>query len=77
MHPSSINSSNGFEIMEGKKFREVVGGLIYENPQGKTSKDKGVSKVGNLDMFKAIAKELKVLARSSPEDKYILVTGLI
>jgi P-type Ca2+ transporter type 2B len=27
-------------------------------------------------MFKAIAKELKVLARSSPEDKYILVTGL-
>lgn len=28
-------------------------------------------------MFKAIAKELWVLARSSPEDKYLLVTGLI
>lgn len=28
-------------------------------------------------MFRAIAKELKVLARSTPDDKYILVTGLI
>jgi len=28
-------------------------------------------------MFKAIARELKVLARSTPDDKYILVTGLI
>ena len=26
--------------------------------------------------FKDIARELKVLARSSPEDKFILVTGL-
>ena len=31
----------------------------------------------NLDVFKAIAKDLKVMARSTPEDKYILVTGLI
>ena len=27
-------------------------------------------------MFKTIAKELRVLARSSPEDKYLLATGL-
>jgi P-type E1-E2 ATPase len=27
-------------------------------------------------MFKVIAKELRVLARSSPEDKYLLATGL-
>ena len=31
----------------------------------------------NLDVFKEIAKDLKVMARSTPEDKYILVTGLI
>lgn len=31
--------------MEGKKFRELVGGIIYENPQGKTTADKGASKV--------------------------------
>lgn len=62
--------------MEGKKFRELVKGITYENPSGKTTAEKGQSKVVDLEMFKAIAKELKVLARSSPEDKYILVTGL-
>lgn len=23
---------NGYEIMEGKRFRELVGGVVYENP---------------------------------------------
>jgi len=32
--------------------------------------------VKDLDAFKAIERQLRVLARSSPEDKYILVTGL-
>lgn len=63
--------------MEGKKFRELVGGIVYENPQGKTPAEKGPGKVQNLEMFRAIARELKVLARSTPDDKYILVTGLI
>lgn len=31
----------------------------------------------NFDVFKSIVKDLKVLARSTPEDKYVLVTGLI
>jgi P-type E1-E2 ATPase len=35
--------------------------------------DEGVK---NLDEFKKIWKKLKVLARSRPEDKYLLVTGL-
>lgn len=29
-----------------------------------------------MKMFKTILKDLRVLARSSPEDKYILVTGV-
>jgi Ca2+ transporting ATPase len=36
----------------------------------------GKSSVQNMDMFRTIMKELKVLARSTPEDKYLLVTGL-
>jgi len=32
--------------------------------------------VKDLDAFKTIERQLRVLARSSPEDKYILVTGL-
>ncbi len=62
--------------MEGKKFRELVEGLKYDNPLGLTVEDRGKPSVGNLDMFKVIIKDLKVLARSTPEDKYILVTGL-
>lgn len=33
--------------------------------------------VGNAENFSKVAKELRVMARASPEDKYILVTGLI
>jgi Ca2+ transporting ATPase len=59
-------------VMEGKVFRQKVGGLVEtQNKDG----DK-VMQVKNLDAFKEIEKELRVLARSSPEDKYILVTGL-
>ena len=36
-----------------------------------------VKKVGDLDMFKSIIRELRVMSRSAPEDKYALVTGLI
>ena len=32
--------------------------------------------VGDLDKFKEITEELRVLARSSPDDKYLLATGL-
>lgn len=35
-----------------------------------------VEKLENMDEFVKVIQELKVLARSSPEDKYILVTGL-
>jgi P-type Ca2+ transporter type 2B len=57
--------------MTGKQFREAVGGLVTE-----TIDEKEVDRVGNEEMFKKITDELKVLARSSPEDKYLLVTGL-
>jgi len=32
--------------------------------------------VKNMKRFREVKKELRVLARSSPEDKYILVTGI-
>lgn len=58
-------------VMEGKQFREMVGGLIEEISNGKKTHH-----VKNLQAFKDIIAWLKVLARSSPEDKFILVTGL-
>jgi Ca2+ transporting ATPase len=54
--------------MTGKVFRETVGGL-------KTNED-GTETVANMKMFRKVQKHLRVLARSSPEDKYLLVTGL-
>lgn len=53
--------------MTGKNFREKVGGLQTLN---------GKETPGSLHEFKKIKEHLRVLARSSPEDKYLLVTGL-
>jgi len=35
-----------------------------------------VDHVKNMAKFRDVKKHLKVLARSSPEDKYLLVTGI-
>lgn len=63
-----------YVCMEGKQFRELCGGLktIDEDNQRGYVRES----VGNKKMFRDIAHKLKVLARSTPEDKYMLVTGL-
>lgn len=68
-----IHNEQGYLCMTGKNFREMVGGLAtIHDPQTNTK----IDCVGNKRAFRDIAKKLKVLARSSPEDKYLLVTGL-
>ena len=61
--------------MEGKRFREKVGGLIVREVQidGKIERKYDV---GNIDVFREIKSHLRVLARSTPDDKFLLVTGL-
>lgn len=61
-------NSDSLAVLEGKTFRKLVGGLKYN--------DKNEPEVGDLNNFRDIARELRVLARSSPEDKFLLVTGL-
>ena len=56
-----------YSCMEGKDFREAVGGLC--NMDGKEV-------VRNMKKFREIKRDLKVLARSTPQDKYLLVTAL-
>ena len=66
--------NNQYVCMEGKQFRELCGGLKkLEDPS-----NRGLIKeeIGNKKQFRDIAANLKVLARSTPEDKYMLVTGL-
>ena len=54
--------------MTGAQFREFVGGL--------DKNEEGADYVRNLGNFKLVRDQLKVLARSSPTDKYIMATGL-
>ncbi len=65
-------NEDGYLCMTGKQFREIVGGITsIQEEDGKRT-----DHAGNKRAFREVAKKLKVLARSSPEDKYLLVTGL-
>lgn len=71
--PKDFIMTGNYEVMEGPKFRELVGGLRAD----KDEEDKTIYRVTNMEAFSKIGRELKVLARASPEDKYTLVTGLM
>lgn len=63
-----------YVCMEGKQFRELCGGLKkLEDPSNRNLLKE---EIGNKAQFRLIKDRLKVLARSTPEDKYMLVTGL-
>lgn len=61
-----------YTCMTGKQFREIVGGLTKVKLDNGTEKDA----VKNMGKFRQVKEQLRVLGRSSPEDKYILVTGI-
>lgn len=67
-------------VMEGPEFYERMGGLWCKNCKKSSPCECDPKKVDegvrNLQAFKQIWKHLRVLARSRPEDKYLLVTGL-
>ncbi len=67
-------------VMEGPEFYKRLGGIICrtcKNMSPCNCKNEEVREgVLNLEAFKSIRQNLRVLARSRPEDKYLLVTGL-
>jgi Ca2+ transporting ATPase len=67
-------------VLEGPEFYERMGGLICKTCKNsvpcKCESNKIDEGVKKAQAFKAIWKSLRVLARSRPEDKYLLVTGL-
>lgn len=58
--------------MTGVEFRNLIGGDLKEEIINGERKEV----IPNTHAFRDIIKELRVLARSTPKDKYILVTGL-
>jgi P-type Ca2+ transporter type 2B len=62
-----------YAFMDGQTFRRLTGGLVQErDAEGKVTNEY----IQNMERFKDIASQLKVLARSTPDDKYMLVSGL-
>jgi magnesium-transporting ATPase (P-type) len=65
--------------MEGPEFNEFVGSLVHKDTRERIiimGKDQDKETIGNLENMKLIRNKLKVLARSRPNDKYIMVAGL-
>jgi Ca2+ transporting ATPase len=67
--PSEVDLEN--VCMEGQEFNEKCGGLTKITVNGKE-----VEVIQDKQAFREIKNKLKVLARSTPEDKFTLVTGL-
>jgi len=65
------NYNEEYACMTGKDFRELVGGSV-KVVDGEVS-----AEIQNMQTFRQIYPSLKVLARSSPNDKFVLVHGLI
>lgn len=66
-----------YVCMTGEEFRKVVGGIVSEVKKDKDGKILYQNdRVKDMKAFKKVEEQLRVLARSSPEDKYILVTGI-
>ena len=61
-------SEGDYTVMEGKDFRKFVGGLQNEGEENEC--------VGDIENFKLVRDQLCVLARSSPDDKYLICSGL-
>jgi len=73
MDPTNLEYKE-YGCMLGQDFCREVGGLVkMPDPEDPT---KVKDRVGNPEKFAQIIRELKVLARSQPEHKYLLVTGL-
>lgn len=65
--------------MLGEKFAEFVGGLVNKEDKSEIKiygKEKEKEIIGNMANMKIIRQNLKVLARSRPSDKYVMVSGL-
>ena len=66
-----------YGCMLGKDFYKEVGGLIKcDNEEEKSDNNESKDRIQNPERFARITRELRILARSQPEHKYALVTGL-
>lgn len=68
----SSESGSRHAVMHAKDFRQEVGQLKHV----RTDDDELIVELENIERFRQIVHDLRVLARADATDKYILVTGL-
>lgn len=74
IHPDEPDDDSNGRVMEGPEFFKLIGGIEKIEPKKKG--DPPIERIINGTNFDRIYKKLAVLARSRPEDKYAMVTGL-
>jgi len=70
---------NDLICMEGPEFNEFVGSLVHKSTKERImvmGKEPEIEAIGNMENMKKVRQHTKVLARSRPNDKYIMVFGL-
>jgi P-type Ca2+ transporter type 2B len=72
--PMEPNDDSNGRVMEGPDFYKLIGGLKKTEPKNKG--DPPIETIMNGSAFDKIYPRLAVLARSRPDDKYAMVTGL-
>lgn len=72
-----LNFSSKIIALDGNEFREMSGGYIKVQ-EGVDEKNNPTYKyqLSNVDKFRKTTENLKVIARASPDDKFLLVLGL-
>lgn len=72
-------STDNQVCMTGPDFHAFVGGLVHKDTKEQVvvlGKEPEKEEIGDIKKMEHIRKNLKVLARSRPNDKYIMVAGL-
>ena len=72
--PNEPNDDENGRVMEGPDFYKLIGGIKKTEPKNKG--DPPIETIMNGAAFDKIYPRLAVLARSRPDDKYAMVTGL-
>jgi len=75
----STESTDNQVCMTGPDFAAFVGGLVHKDTKEQVvvlGKEPEKEEIGDIKKMEHIRKNLKVLARSRPNDKYIMVAGL-
>ena len=72
-----MDNEENYVCMTGEQFRNLIDGRVERKERTDDDKVGIECTIGNIRKFREIEKKLKVLARSQPDDKFMLVHGLI